>query len=506
MPLAIAGGILIFRWSEGKMKSVNQDVVRVAFPRQESPLQYEPANIQFAYEYIFLETIYSPLVEYDEHGEIQPAVASKFWWDNNELHLAIREDLKTADGYQIGTDDVVFSLKRVMLLGGNTHGNLTGLLCSGQPLNSIDQVCPGIRVQGQTVILSPQHPTPFLTAMLTGIDFAIVPRRSTDPSTLKIIDMRNTTGPMYLETVSPAGEVHLKANHTHFNFKSDQPKEIVLIPAADPRTKESRAIEMFDSGKLDLVTTIDSAAPEDILQYHLSHSDATTFHASMDIRIFLMRFSNVARDAFTLEERFAIGHKVVKALREAFNNRKSIKPTDQIVPAFGEGGLDSAVVSALRERVTDISIDRSKAMRIYLIRLPDVEIFKRSLTEIFPNATFVDSNQQKLPNWGDDDSDLILSGPDMGFVEDISLYSYALKGGIFRAPEGADKWLSDYMKNMNKEERIDMIRKLHLYNLEQGFAFPIFASPYVAMARSPWQITLPKMFANHPLWRIKFPR
>lgn len=485
-------------------ETVDRANLRTAFPRQESPLLYDPANIQFAYEYIFLESVYSPLVEYNENGELQPAIARKFWWDNNELYLEIRDDFKTIDGHTIGPDDVIFSLKRVMLLGGNTHGNLSTLLCRGHNFKHIDQACPGLRSQGNTVILSPDRPTPFLTAMLTGIDFAIIPRIATEPRTLKITDMRNTTGPMYLDSISANGQIRLKANRGHFNYNRHRPETITLISGIDPITGTSKALEMFDKNKVDLITTIDSVSSEEVIRYHEANSSSSALHSSMDIRIFLMRFSTLGLSKFNLDTRFSIGRSLVKSFRETFQKHKSFKETDQIVPSYGEGSLEPEQILSIKSRTKEVNFDRQKAVRVYLIRLPDIELFEKAVRKIFPNAVFIDSSQTKLENWGDDDSDIIISGPDMGFVEDISLYSYALKGGIFRAPEGADQWLDKYMKVMKKEERIEMIRKIHLYNLEQGFAFPIFATPYVALSRKPWQITLPKMFANHPLWQILY--
>jgi hypothetical protein len=255
-----------------------------------------------------------------------------------------------------------------------------------------------------------------------------------------------------------------------------------------------------------LITTIDSASAESVFKYYEAHRDQANLHSSMNIRIFLMRFSKKALRETAEGARFALGSALAASLREAFADHKSMVPTSQIVPAYGEGGLDSQLMEeiAAKQKSAATAFDKSKAFRVYLIRLPEPAAFKAAVLKVLPNATFVDSNEKALPDWGDEHSEIILSGPDMGFVEDISLYSYALKGGIFRAKEGADRWLAGYMKIMDKEARIQAIRELHRYNLENGFAFPLFASPYLALSRKPWQITLPKLFANHPLWQIQY--
>lgn len=480
--------------------------LKVAFPRQESPLNYDPANIQMAYEYILLETIYSPLIEYDQSGRFKPGLAEKFWWENGKLKLLIRRGTRTADGDEINAEDVAFSLKRVMLLGANTHGNLADLICHGRPLKSVEQPCPGLEVHGDLVVLSPPEPNPFLISMLTGIDFAVIPRRAVDPKTLQIREMRNTSGPMYVEQIS-SNEVVLRRNPSHYNFDLSRPDSIHLVPSVKPGHMNSKALDLFTQGKIDLVTTIDSTSAEEVVDYHLKHPSTTVLHSSLDIRIFMLRFSKSALEKVGEAERFSLGPALVQSIRKEFEAAKTLKITEQIVPAYGEGSLSDDQLRAIAGKVNSRTLfDKQKPWRVYLMRLPNVHRFKNAVKVILPNAQFFDSNERTLPNWGDDDVDLMISGPDMGYVEDIALYSYALKAGILRASGGADRWLSQYMSTELKEDRIRLIQDLHRQNLEGGWAFPIFASPYVAMARKPWEITIPKMFANHPLWQTSYPR
>ena len=77
------------------MKSNYQDkTLRVAFPVRLKSIAYEPTNINFDYEYIFLENIFSPLVEISASGSVEPGVAEKVEWAGDELKLIIRENLK----------------------------------------------------------------------------------------------------------------------------------------------------------------------------------------------------------------------------------------------------------------------------------------------------------------------------------------------------------------------------------------------------------------------------
>lgn len=66
--------------------------LRVAFPSQLKATDYEPTNIGLDYEYIFLENVFSPVVEIMADGSIEPGVAEKFDWVQDELKLTnIRE-------------------------------------------------------------------------------------------------------------------------------------------------------------------------------------------------------------------------------------------------------------------------------------------------------------------------------------------------------------------------------------------------------------------------------
>src|SRR5687768_10857304 len=95
------------------MRNVNKDrTLRVAFPVKLNASAFEPTNINLDYEYIFLENVFSPLVEISKNGSIEPGVAEKVDWVGDELMLTIRKNLKTISGAPITVNDVVFSLKR----------------------------------------------------------------------------------------------------------------------------------------------------------------------------------------------------------------------------------------------------------------------------------------------------------------------------------------------------------------------------------------------------------
>lgn len=99
--------------------------------------------------------------------------------------------------------------------------------------------------------------------------------------------------------------------------------------------------------------------------------------------------------------------------------------------------------------------------------------------------------------------DCFISGPDTGFMEDIGLISYSMYAGFFgmNRSEG-NKWLANYMGILEKKERLQKLKDLHLKSLKDAIIVPLVSAPYVALARKPWKIELSQIYANNPLWPI----
>ena len=93
----------------------------------------------------------------------------------------------------------MLSFKRLMILSRNTHGDFKSLVCPEVELKSVFDDCPRMEIEGNTLILTPRYRSDLLVGMLSAIDFAIIPRKSFDPESLKITDYRNTSGPYYVD-------------------------------------------------------------------------------------------------------------------------------------------------------------------------------------------------------------------------------------------------------------------------------------------------------------------
>jgi hypothetical protein len=490
---------LIFLCKSLKKEELSMDILKVAFPYSKSASEYEPTKIYLAPEYIFLESIYSSLIEFDISGNIQSGVAQTFDWHGNELHFEIRKNLKTIDGIRITAKDVEFSLKRLMVMTGNTHGNLKDILCPNVDLKSIDDICQNLEVRNDfLIIFKPAKKDVFLVKMLTALDFAIIPKTSVDLKTLKIIDYRNTTGPYFVEHDDEHGKIILAANPNHYHYSQKMAKKVELVPT-DKNTPNSSLAD-FESGKVDFLTTVDFTTAEKIIDY-AKMNPGNNLHSTINIRTFMLLFTNSGLEKLTKEERFYLGTEIKSIFKEHYKSSPTFKETEQFFPIFGEGSIDETQLKQLNSILTSVKLSGlfAKKLSLKLIRLGDATSLSKNISDKFPSISIATGT-----NTFEDKPDIFISGPDTGFFEDITLISYSLNAGhLGLSKEESAIWLKDYMETTEKEDRLKKLRKLHFEALMKPSVVPLMSAPYVALARKPWVPKLSKYFANNPLWQVE---
>ena len=271
------------------MRNTHKDkTLRVAFPVKLKATAYEPTNINLDYEYIFLENVFSPLVEISKDGSVEPGVAEKVDWVGDELKLTVRKNLKTISGVPITPSDVVFSLKRLLVLSGNTHGNFKDIVCPGVELKTVEDPCPGIRQDNEHVFLNAKGRKSFLLPMLGAIDFAIIPKSSVDPKTLKIISYAETSGPYSMVEDDGNGNISLQLNKHHYFATNDVPEQIILVPT-DSATKGASLVALKE-GRVDHLTTVDASKADELIAFAGKNPDFES-HVTMKIRSLFIVFT-----------------------------------------------------------------------------------------------------------------------------------------------------------------------------------------------------------------------
>jgi MarR-like DNA-binding transcriptional regulator SgrR of sgrS sRNA len=501
------GALILFLTFIGVVVYVNnvkfKKTLRVAFPVRQPASSYEPTNIKSAYEYIFLENIFSPLVEVSANGSIEPGVAEKAEWVGDELRLTIRKNLKTNLGKEITVEDVVFSLKRVLVLTGNTHGNFGDIVCPGQVLKNVEEVCSGIRIDGNQIFLNAKGKKSFLLPMLTAIDFAVIPKSSVDPKTLKIIDYSETSGPYFVDSDDENGNIALGLNPSHYFASPNIAEKIILVPM-NPKIK-GESLTAFENGLVDHLTTVDSAKAEELIEFSQKNPDYER-HITLKIRSLILVFTERGRNQFSPEERRFLGQKLKKAFLKIYEGVPGFESRSEFFPSLGDGGLTSSQAAQLAELNGKTKKSSSK-FKLGLLRAADLNDWTKVISEELPQAEcYRELSTPELRH--DIEADAMpaayIAWTDSAFTEDIGLISYALNAGQLGLSKlERSKWLSEYMAIDDKSVRIQILKKLHFQALSSATLVPLMASPYAALARKPWRMELSTLYANNQLWRIK---
>lgn len=123
--ILITASILYFKSFNKKSNNMN---LRIGYEFNQPTRSLDPANIVDIYQSNLIENLYSRIVEYDSNGDLICVLCKKFWIENNHIYFQFHDDLKTFDGYKISAQDAEFSLRRLIRLNTNTHGNIETFL------------------------------------------------------------------------------------------------------------------------------------------------------------------------------------------------------------------------------------------------------------------------------------------------------------------------------------------------------------------------------------------
>lgn len=478
--------------------------LRVAFPVRLKATAYEPTNINLDYEYIFLENVFSPLVEILADGSVAPGVAEKVDWVGDELRLSIRKNLKTISGTSISPSDVVFSLKRLLVLSGNTHGNFKDIVCPGTELKTVEDPCPGIREDGEHVFLNAKGRKSFLLPMLGAIDFAIIPKASVDPKTLKIINYSETSGPYSVESDDGNGSIQLRLNPNHYFAANNVAEKIVLVPT-DPKIKGD-SVNALKNGLVDHLTTVDAAKADELIGFADKNSDFEN-HITMKIRSLVVVFTERGQKEISPDERRFIGEKLKAAFLKIYAGVPGFEQRAEFFPSLGEGGLTEDQQEKLAVIRSKEGLAPKHHFKLGLIKRGPLEDWARPINQELAQADcYIETNVPEFKKYPapEDVPHAFVASTDTGFMEDISLISYSLNAGLLGLKKSErTAWLADYMATDDKALRIHKLKSLHFRALAEPSIVPLMASPYAALVRKPWKMELSELYANNQLWRIK---
>ncbi len=471
--------------------------INVYFPYHSSSSEYDPVKIVFSYHYHILENIYSPLIEIDTNGSLIGGLAKSFYWKENEAHIELRDNLKTIDGHAITAEDAAYSLKRVLLLKSNTHGNLNAMLCGIHSLKKIQDECEGIVVRDNTLILKTDAKKPFLFSMLAAIDFAVIPKSSIAHDSLKITDYRNTSG-LYFISKSSDDRLEFEINKNHYHYSANIPAKVVF--AKHGIEKNDSVTEGILNKKIDLASTASAPIIMDEILKSGQHLNKMNLHKTIEIMYHVAFFSDQGMKKTSTDERLSILRKFKEKYLEVYKKEDGYVDVSEVFPSFGEAGLDTLQKNLWKKNIERIGTVNESVQKTLVLGVisNNYEIIKQIVSSIFPDWKIVNLREKNTIA-----PDILIGQLDTGFMEDIGLLSFAISFDVLGVDSLETKeWLKKYMTIDSKEMRIKQLKEFHFNSLMAGKIMPLVATPYFFISSKEWQISLSPFYSNLQLWKI----
>ncbi len=497
--------IIITVWSCNKMNSKSIDfLLKGAFTALSSAENYDVARIYTDKQYILLQELFSPLVEYDNNGILRKAAVESFLWNGDELYFKMRDNHHTVDGHKITAEDALISLKRIIILSGSTHADLYAILCEDKRITNINEDCKNLYIKDNQLVIRIKEKKESILPMLSTMDYAIIPKNSIDSKTLKIIDYKNTTGPYYVDKDfdEESKMMRLLPNKSHFHYKENMP-QIVELYFSDAKNS---SMEMLKNGQIDYISTVDAALVDDVLSFYEASKDSYSVHKTRDIKILCMHFTDYGIKSLSKVKRYQIASKVKQVASDTYKGKLGYKLTNQFIPEFGEGSIPGREAVAIEHEILKAKIDNTQLTEIDMsivsaqaraigAPLSGVKAIKQYISK--PFARFSNDLKSYRPH-------AEIYSIDGGFQEDISLLSYAINVGVFGiSREDGKKWLEEYVALPIKEDRLAKFRELHRNALKEAYVVPFATAPYVALIRKGWKMNFSTLYANAPIWMIE---
>lgn len=203
--IALAGALALAACSGGKAVDLGDGgtpatgaVLSAAIAGEPDQLDPQKTTSYFSFE--VLENIFDTLVAPDENLEMQPALAES--WDLSDDQLTwtfhLRQGVKFQDGSPFGSEDVVYSLNRI----------IDEELANAWRLSAVEKIeAP----DDSTVVITVAQPTPNLLSSLGGFKgMAIVQKKNVESGDITTKPVG--TGPFSLASYTPGDTIKLVAN------------------------------------------------------------------------------------------------------------------------------------------------------------------------------------------------------------------------------------------------------------------------------------------------------
>ncbi len=482
----------------------NERILRTAFLRAKQFKDMDTCSIAHIHDYHVLEALYSPLIHIScLDGQMYPSAAERFDVSDGRIDFYLRDDIVTIDGYRVTADDAVFSLKRLLLRNSNMHGDLSSFL-DITPIKHINDSIDGIEADGLRLSLRTKAQFQLVLKFLSAIDFAIIPKISIDPTSLKIVDRRNTTGPYYLSK-EDSNSFLLNAHKGHWALDKNSPEQVKIVSASSP----DEIIELFEKDEIDFIGQPGDITTKEKIRLSRSTNKEVQMHATD--HLFLSAFAFTDRGmALSTEERLAFASALQDGYREKLLPKKKIDgdffaDTQFLFLDSSPGSLKASSRDLYTERKASNKKLPPKKIRI-AVREGSIDEFKETYNHLGDQVDFVslpEKNTHK-DNISSSDFDLFHIGFDVVDKEDSTLIAMLFHLGFFR-PTEQNGFIEAYVTEPDQQKREKMVEGLHLQAIcENPTIVPLVRMSLISVAKNGWHIPFPKKFIGTPFFDLEF--
>lgn len=492
-------------WSD---KMNTERVIRMAFARAEMFKDIDTCAIIHLNDYLFLEALYSPLVQFSVlDGQMYSSAARTYETSPDWIHFELRDDIVTIDGYHVTAEDAAFSLKRLMLCNSNMHGNVSSFLDVGT-LKNIDDNVDGIVANGFRLSLRIKAEPQLVLAFLSSIDFAVIPKIAIDRQSLKIKDQRNTTGPYYLSEGEDPFLFSLRAKTGHWSLKKNSPELINVLPSSSPE----EIVELFEKGEIDFVgQPMDVAIKDKVRLSRIQGRDAQ-LHKTDHLFLITFAFSDKGMTIPTAE-RIILASRLQEIYRKKHLQKMNIDGDFSVDTQFllldsAFGGLRNDDREKCKE-LQSTAIGKNLPKRKIRISVPQgtFDDYVETYSEISENVEFVVAKPSThKENLESKDFDLFQIRFDISDKEDTTLIAMLFHLGFFR-PTDESIFMRNYVTESSPQKRERMLQNLHINAVcKNPTIVPLAKTSLLSVAQNGWYIPFPEKFIGTPFFDLQYRR
>ena len=210
----------------------------------------DPDSLQETFTLGMLGNVYEGLTKRDKDLKIIPGLATS-WEQVDPLHWVfhLRKGVKFQNGDPMTADDVVFSMKRIVMPGSDLKGNI--------PAGSV-----WTKKDDYTVDVTLKTPNPILTSQLDIVYILdkswcekvglAKPVSAKNVNSTKAAYMANGTGPFKVVSHQPGVKTVFKRNPNYWGKLDSNVDEVVFTPIASDSTRVAALL----SGQVDLIEPV----------------------------------------------------------------------------------------------------------------------------------------------------------------------------------------------------------------------------------------------------------